>query len=315
MKNYIKFILYAVIFIVLNAIISCDYYQHSTIINFNKHLSLNSGCVDCGEDIGEHHNRILTYIEENWQLLDTTCLTNIQAYEELNRILTNYLRDTLQISDSIITFSDTHFLNSKYFDLLFPVQPTNYPFQFNIKLEVNLIFDTLLSLNSAQLTYVTLQETNFIKNSMNFIFDSSYFNLNLVDAANLIISKVNHQISLFNMMNWAQNEGSIACLFLSISKRSAEYWRDYNYDELTDIPNGPLVEGIVLTDAGSALIGAGISLIQQGANKGKIEGTQVVTDALEAAVYGSFPAGGKIVGNLLKGWFGKATKIIKKKLS
>lgn len=315
MKKYIRFSFYALIFIVINTIISCDYNQQSTIVNLNDQLSLNSGCIDCGEDIGAHHNKILTYIEENWQLLDTTSLTNIQAYEELNRIMSNYLRDTLQMPDSIINFSDTLFLNCKYFDFLFPAEPTNFPFEFNIKSEVNLIFDTLLSLNSTQLTYVTLQEANFIKNSMNFIFDSSYFNLNLVEAANLIISKVNHQIALYNTINWAPNEGTIACLLLSISKRSAEYWRDYNYEESTDIPNGPLIEGIVLTDAGSAVIGAGISLIQQGANKGKIEGTQVVTDALEAAVFGSFPGGGKIVGSLLKGWFGKAVKIVKKKLS
>lgn len=315
MKNYIKVVSFSTMVIIIILMASCDNSQQLTIMNQNNQLSLNSGCVDCGADIGIHHNKILNYIEDNWQLLDTTSLTNNQAYEELNRIMSNYLRDSLVIHDSIIAFSYHNLLNSKYYDLLFPEEPIGYPFEFDIKSEVLLIIDSLLSLNNTQLTYLTSQEANFITNAMNFIFDSSYFNLNLEDAANLIISKVNFQISIFNNINWGQNEGTIACLFLSISKRSSQYWRDYSYIETSDVPNGNLIEGIVFQDAGAALIGSGISIIKQGANNGKIESTQVLTDALEYAVAGSFPGGGKIVGNLLKGWFGKAVKIVKKKLS
>jgi len=311
MKRINIFKIAAISLILTFLTISCE--RNSELTEY-KDLTNSVGnfCPDCGSDIGIHHNNILTMIEANWSISDT----NFTKQDVINQVISNsyaYLIDSMYLSPEEANNVINNIMTSSLINICFPDDPTGYPDNVNWGNLITNSLDSLMSMNNANQTILTLREYNFIINGYNIIFEDDYSGMDYITTTSTMIDKANLLIQQWNSTLWEEDEGILACFFLSISKRSSEYARDYDFgSDPQNIPSGPMVARAVSSDVGGGILGAAVGVMDGLLSDGEVNWGSVASRAIEGAVFCTFPGIGSAVGGKVMGWLGKARNLIRR---
>ena len=278
----------------------------------NSTFSINTGCIDCGDDLGTHHNRIMDILFANLPVFDSNA-TKFDLINYVQNTIHGYLLDSLNYDQSTIDSVEELMISSNILNTAYPDDPNGYPLNVNWFSFSEQALDYLKYLNDTlnSIYLITDREYYFITNAFQDIYEnSSYETLDYLTTSSMMLAKINNYIQQWNNIQWSQDEGISSCLFLSQSKASTIYSRDFDYGiDTTNIPNGPELVAQVAADAGGAIVGGALGAASSYIGSGKITWGVVGAGAFVGAVNTTFPGLGGKVGSTLLGW---ASKLIKK---
>ncbi|MEM4662893.1 MAG: hypothetical protein QXM75_02645 [Candidatus Diapherotrites archaeon] len=312
-EEKMKLVNYILIYIITIILFSCsekNYAENDNQIPYNKN-SIGINCIDCGNDLGSHHNKMMQIINNNLPTFDT----NATKYDIINYVsnsIRTYLIDSLNYNLSLIDTIDSLMFTSGILNTAYPDNPIGYPlnvdwYQFSIN-----SLNILKSYNDTNknIYLLTDREYTFILNAFQNIFENPvYLTSDYLTTYSIMLQTINNYVIEWNNIQWNKNEGIFACIFLSQSKASTIFCRDYDYgSDVANYLNGPEAVAQVAADVGGAIVGAALGAAGSYISQGKVAWGTVGASAFAGAVQSTFPGLGGKVGATLLGW---AKKLIK----